>query len=182
MEGFIFSGIFWGSLLILWGISIIIKSVFHVDIPIFSIILAFIFIYIGIHILTGGFKFQGRADQYSIIFGEGVLKYQEKDNKPAEYSVIFGKGTIDLTGISVEKKNIYIKANTIFGQGNIEIDSRLPVIVKANVAFASTTLPDNSMATFGKYVYKSPDYQPDKNHLELETDVVFGGISIIVKK
>ncbi len=51
--GFLASGVFWGSVIILFGISIILNSVFGISIPVFKIVLALILIYFGISILAG---------------------------------------------------------------------------------------------------------------------------------
>jgi predicted membrane protein len=45
--------LFWGLVLILIGLSLIIKIVFNIDFPIFKILFAFLFIYIGIKVLVG---------------------------------------------------------------------------------------------------------------------------------
>ena len=42
--GFLFSGVFWGGVLVLLGISIIIKVVFHIDIPVFRVVVALVLI------------------------------------------------------------------------------------------------------------------------------------------
>ncbi len=46
--GFLFSDIFWGIVLILTGVSIILQLVFKINIPVFPIVIAFLLIYAGI--------------------------------------------------------------------------------------------------------------------------------------
>src|SRR6185295_20118863 len=91
------SGVFWGSILILWGISVIIETAFHVHIPLFRIVFAFTLIYIGIRILAGKSWWPGGSSvitEKEAIFGNA--KFGGKDLKD-DYSIVFGHGDVDLT-------------------------------------------------------------------------------------
>lgn len=50
---FLSSGLFWGLILVLLGLSVILKSVFHINIPLIKILLAILLIYWGITLLIG---------------------------------------------------------------------------------------------------------------------------------
>ncbi len=177
MEGFLFSGFFWGGILILWGLSIIINAVFHMNIPIFRIILAFIFVYIGLKMLWGGYRFTGRSDKNTVIFSESSMNYNEL-NENNEFNIIFGKSVIDLTGANIKNNTVHVHISAIFGEGIVKINPEMPVRVIANAAFAGAFTPDESITSFGQHTYKSSGYKKEENHLEIEADTVFGGIRI----
>mgnify|MGYP003990967287 FL=1 len=55
---FLFSGLFWGVMLVLFGASMILRAVFNLDIPIFRIIFALVIIYFGVKLLLGRQSFK----------------------------------------------------------------------------------------------------------------------------
>ena len=71
---FIFSGTFWGIILILFGISIFLRS-FDIIVPFLRIIFGLFVIYVGITILSGGSIFTD--DPNSAIFNEIAIKLSE---------------------------------------------------------------------------------------------------------
>ncbi|MGM0504252.1 MAG: YitT family protein, partial [Bacteroidota bacterium] len=89
------AGLFWGILLILIGLGIVIRVVFNIDFPLIKFIIAFFFIFIGIKILIGNYSFShAEADEDTTIFSESKVLGQDENFK--EYNVIFGSTIIDL--------------------------------------------------------------------------------------
>lgn len=172
--GFMFSEVFWGVLLILIGALVVIKAIFHVSIPIFSIIVAFILIYGGIRILMGGYGLSN--PQNMVLFNDATIQVT---NPMDTYNVLFGKGVIDLTKVTFTKDTPKVNINTIFGGGVIRLDPNTPVKVVVNSAFAEATIPDGNKVQFGNIIYQSKNYQAGQNSLLIEANVVFGGLEIV---
>lgn len=166
---FIFSGLFWGILVILIGISIILNSVFHLNIPIFKIFFALFFIYLGISMITG--TNTGHKDEKTAIFTE------LKDIKPTqnEFNTIFASTNIDLKDL---KRAEEFRSNTVFGSTTITIDSKKPIKIIASSAFGEIKLPNKDTANFGEITYTTKSYKDDKNSIVVYTSVVFGGVEI----
>lgn len=169
---FIFTGTFWGILLILFGISIFLRS-FDIFIPFMRIIFGLIIIYVGIAILSGGSIFT--IDHNNVIFNEIDIKVT--DNINDEYNIIFGKGVIDLTDISAENVNKKIEINTIFGSGEILINSEIPVKLKVSSVFGRAAVPDGTVITFGDYNYFGGD-NSDNIPVEIEANAIFANVDI----
>ncbi len=170
------AGVFWGALLILIGLALIIRFVFNVDFPVVKVLFAMFFIYIGLRILFGSFgffRFQTGPDD--VIFGEKEF-YQHEPNK--EYNIVFGKGNFDFTGVDLSNGNVNVKIGTVFGASEIRIDRDMPVKIEADAVFAGAELPDGNTAVFGSSSYQSETYEPDSNHLKIKLDVVFGGAQV----
>ncbi|MFP4025901.1 MAG: hypothetical protein ACLFVR_15355, partial [Thiohalospira sp.] len=130
------AGLFWGILLILIGLGIVIRVVFNIDFPLIKFIIAFFFIFIGIKILIGNYNFwQGEVDEDTTIFSESKVHGLEENFK--EYNVIFGSSIIDLRDVDLTKSSKEIKINTILGSSVIKLDENTPVRIKADAAFAS---------------------------------------------
>jgi predicted membrane protein len=184
--GFVFSGLFWGSLLILVGIAIIIKVVFKIDIPIVRLFFAFFFIYLGISVLVGGFSSKKAgtiAFDDSTIDAEMDFKIEEGETpkKKRDYNIIFGKGTIDLSKIPLADKNIKVEVNTIFGQSDVYIDPDMPIIIEASSAFAGMRMPDGDSLAFGNKNYFTKSFSKEEPYIKIEANVVFGAMRLIEK-
>ena len=170
--------LFWGLLLVVLGLSLILRIVFNVDFPIFKIFIAFVFIYLGIKILFGSFETKVhfyRGGEKDIIFGEKNFSNFEGNG---EYNTIFGKGSYDFRGYDLKGETKRIKVSTVFGGTIIKLDKDLPVRIKVESAFAGADLPNGNSAVFGTTAYESPTFDPDKPYLDLKLEVVFGGVEV----
>jgi predicted membrane protein len=168
--------LFWGLLLILIGLSFIFRIVFNIDFPLFKIIIAFLFIFLGLRLLFGSFGFVNiRGGENDVIFGEKRFDYFE-DNK--EYNVIFGKGVYDLRDEDLERGTKKVKLSTVFGGSEVKISKDIPVRIRVDAAFAGAELPNGNTAVFGNTSYESPDFDPAKPFLDIKIDVVFGGVEV----
>lgn len=177
--GFIFSGAFWGVLLVLLGISILIKVFFNIDLPLARTFFGIIIILLGLSILMGRPVFKGNAN--TIAFDEGSIHPPGDEPPASEYNVIFGAGVTDLRDIQLKDTSIKIKVNTIFAENKIKIDPSLPVLIQANSAFAEARLPGGNMTAFGNSTYKSPSFDSSKPHLAVEINVVFGSAKVLAE-
>ena len=167
------AGLFWGVLLIIIGLGIVIRVVFNIDFPIFKFLIAFFFIYIGIKILFGKKLFNSDFKETDIVFSEQVIRDDFHDK---EYNVLFGKGTFDLRNIDFQEQNVRLKINTVFGAAEILVDEDIPMEVKADAVFAGVSLPKGNSAAFGSARYESDSLEKTKPYLYIKADAVFGAI------
>ncbi len=172
---FLWNGVFWGIVLIIFGLSVILKAIFHIEIPIFKIFIAFIFIYIGIKILIGDKIVKPTKSNKDIVFSEGDFSYSNEDYK--EYNILFGSGRIDLSKIENLTSNKTIKINTIFGSGTLYLKKDSPFRLKTSVAFGGINFPDGEAIYFGeRKIGEKNNYT-----IDIELNVVFAGFRIIYK-
>lgn len=173
--GFIFSGLFWGSILILIGASIIIKAVFKIDIPVVRIIFALIIIYLGLRLLFPNFRL-GENQSNTIMFEKRRINTSGKNN---EYNMVFGSGTIDLSDLDPEKNPGQVEVNTVFASSRIILNPEIPFLIRTNTFFADCTYPKGSAAVIGESVVRSPAFNSEDKALLIEVNVVFGSAKII---
>ena len=167
--GFAFGDVFWGVSLIVLGILAILR----VHFPIFRILVALFFIYLGLSMLLGWFAF--KPDRNTVFFMDGVISASDQSE---EYNVVFGRATIDLSGISPEK-NPNIEVNAVFGSATMKVDPTIPVRITASTAFGRVELPDGGLAAFGERTYKSRGFQEGQPHILVKANAVFGSIEIV---
>ncbi len=141
--GFLFTGIFWGVVLVLLGLSVILKAVFNIHLPIFRLVLALILIWFGVKLLVGNNYSMNCRGWHS---GKGAMfcesSWSQKEG--SDFSTVFGKGTVDATNGTTP-----IKVSTVFGSTNLLVSKTVPVEVRSEVVFGALSLPDGSIIPFG---------------------------------
>ncbi len=171
------AGIFWGILLMLIGLGIVIRVVFNINFPVVKFIIAFFFIFIGIKLLIGNFNVIDRhGDENTTIFSESKIDGLDENFK--EYNVVFGSSIIDLRDVDISEGSKEVKINTIFGGTVIKIKENSPYKIKADAAFANAKLPNGNTAAFGTGKYESDTFDREKNHIYIKCDVVFGNFEV----
>jgi hypothetical protein len=174
---FLFSGLFWGIILILLGISIIIRIVFHVHVPLFRIIVALILIYFGIKVLVGGSWMCWH--HHGALSGSSHISHASGNN---EYKVVFGTMTIDAAGDVAENSPERTSVKTVFGESKIIISSLVPTIIHIRAAFSGARFPDGNTLSFGETIYKNASLKPGVSpKREIDVNVVFGSVRIVEK-
>jgi predicted membrane protein len=174
--GFLFSGIFWGSILVLLGLSVIVRIVFNIHVPLVRIVFALVIIYLGVRVLVGGtWNRCGGPNASTVVFSD-VKTELPKDS--TEYNIIFGKGVVKLDSAALAEKNKKVKINTVFGATEIVVSSNIPAIIRVTSAFSGARMPDGNIISFGEYVYKTKAVSDPAKALHVDASVVFGGLEI----
>ena len=171
--GFIFSGVFWGVIVVLLGLSIILNVATGVKIPFFRIFFGLLLIYWGISLLAGS-RFHRSG---STIFSDSEIRA----TAAGKQDVIFGRGIIDLSGVVLKQGVNRYEVNTVFGASVIKLDPAMPVKVIASSAFAGVKMPDGGNIAFGETTYRSLNLREDSTYLLVKTSVVFGGVEVMNK-
>jgi len=165
--GFLTSGFFWAIVLIIFGVLILVKNFFNLNIPIGRIFLGVFVILVGIMIITNSGSKSENSKKW-VFWGEDRYHY---DN-------LFCKMNINLTDLSALEENKKIEINTIFAQSKVLINPNIPMIFEVSSAFAAANLPDGNIITFGKNNFKTEAFDEKKPYYIVETNVVFGQIII----
>ncbi len=172
-------GFFWGLILVIIGISIILKIVFGINT--FRVLIALLLILTGILILFGTKGlFRYRSTGKENIFGDRIVHESPRDK--TEYNVVFGKTVYDFRHFQfTEEKTVRIKLNTVFGSSVIRINNEIPVKVKVDAAFSGAELPDGNTIAFGTSYYYTPSFREPEKHFFIDADVVFGHLQLVAR-
>lgn len=166
-----------GIFLVLLGLSILLKVLFKIDLPVFRTLFALFFIYIGVRMLAGTFGFRS-SEKETAVFSEA--HFEKKDDTSTDrYSVIFGKGTIDLTQVSLEKGDVDVEVNVVFGEGIVRIDPKMPISLRSTAVFGEARMPDDNIVAFGELNYNSAASKDAQRRLRVRGNVVFGSLRFI---
>ncbi|HEX3047535.1 MAG TPA: hypothetical protein VHY08_22480 [Bacillota bacterium] len=176
--GFLFTPVFWGVVLVLWGCSLVLNVLFHLNIPVFRILIALIIIFFGIQLLMG---WKGNSwsyvhnDEHNVIFGQA-----DKQATPStkEYNIIFSNSVVDITEPHPDWVNSKLEINTVFGSGLIRINPEIPAKIVTTAAFGRIITPDNQQSVMGDHVYQTPALKENQPYLLIKANVVFGNIQV----
>jgi predicted membrane protein len=169
------AGLFWGAILIVLGLSLILRVFF--DISVFRIIIAFVLIFIGIKLLIGKNIFNSTCDENHIFSGERVYKAMPHNN--SEYNNVFSKTLYDFREVdSLKTTRTKVSFNTVFGDTEILLPKGINVQVKVDAVFASAKLPNGNTIAFGTANYTSENFDASAPQLIVEANVVFGNFDI----
>ena len=171
------SSIFWGIILILIGLSLILKVVFNVDFPFFRFLFALFIIYLGIRIFIGkDFRFFSDAnDEQTVTFSQRTITRIENGK---EYNVIFGNAIFDLRNYPYDTtEGMTITMNTIFGSSEVLINDSIPMEIKSHTVFAGSKMPDGNTSAFGETSFKNSSYT-NAPLLKIESNTIFGGFLV----
>lgn len=164
-----------GTVLILWGLSIILKAFFNIDIPIIKPAIALLLIYIGISLIikpkltTHCFTDMEHWDDSCTCSSQ---EYKEEDS-----NFVFGSGTLDLNKLDQNLPSpAHISLNIVFGSGQLIINPKVPTTICIKTAFGQANLPDKSAVAFGSQVYYTHPGQESQLHVHAR--VVFGSLTV----
>lgn len=150
---FLFGPAFWGILICLFGLSLILNE-FHLHIPLVKIFIAIIIIMFGVKLLVGG----------SCSIRTSGIRTSSHLGGSAEYSAVFSSQTIDLTNLSPDSKPLDI--NAVFGTAYVELPDDIDFEFEPTSVFGSVELPG------------TPSRGPAlaKGRVKIEATAVFGKI------
>jgi len=175
----IYSKIFWGVLIILFGASIIFNAVFKFNFPFFKVFIALIIIFFGFRMLFGSFGIHQKINksEHSSIFSANKVKLESLDDD-VEFNSVFGSQEIDLSNLVVANNSSEIELNAVFGSIKLILPKDVNVKLKANSAFGSVRLPDGEEVNFGD-VRKTIDRDLNSDKMiSIEVNAVFGSAHI----
>ena len=164
MHGLFFGGLFWGLLISLIGISMILKYVLNIDLHLGSI-------FFGIILVLFGLK---------LIFGQSfkpVVKHHHNNkvnfySGSGDHNILFSSGTIDLTNYK-DGSRFPREINVVFGSAVVLVPDSMNLEIATTTVFGSTNLPGRSYNGFGEdTIILSNDNS--KPLIKMETNTVFG--------
>lgn len=142
---------FIGVFFLLFGLSIILKAVFHIDLPLFRVLVGLFLIFVGAKMVLG-FPRMGMCrwgTQNSAVFSRQHFTAGKDTHNGTEYNIVFGEGTVDLTDAK-EAGDKKISVNTVFGSGIILYNPKQSLKITTNSVFGHVETPDGQATAFGE--------------------------------
>ena len=172
---FLSSGIFWGFVVILFGIGILLKSVFHINIPFFKIFVGIVVILFGISIIFDAINSRKRES----VFGDYNFKsgFIEK-----EYNIIFSKAAMDVANLDFSNYNgEFIKINSVFSSSEIYLSRDFQYEIRAESAFGTVRMPNGENVSFRNIARLENSENGELKRINLHVVSVFGETKILYK-
>lgn len=166
MNGLFFGSLFWGLLISLIGLSMVLKHAFNIDLHLVRIFIGLIIILFGIKLIVGfNSKSCIKTFKNTVHIGKG-----------SQYDILFSNGTLDLT--TIQDINKFPKEiNVVFGNATVFVPDNINLKVASTTVFGSTIMPNRSYAGFGEDVY-SLNNIPNAPTVTIVTTTVFGKLEL----
>jgi hypothetical protein len=166
-----------GLLVIVLGTSIVLHTLFDIDVPIFRTAVGIAFLYLGVRVLAGAWMpARTSHDGHQAVFA--VTQFAPTDAADSrKYEIVFGRGVVDLTRLPASDRERLVQVDVIFGEAEIVIDPAVPIEVQGSAAFGEVRMPDRSSANFGtvRYRHVASDGPP----IELVVNAVFATARVV---
>ena len=172
---FLSSGIFWGFVVILFGIGILLKSVFHINIPFFKIFVGIVVILFGISIIFDAVKFKKIEAVFGYYnFNSGTIE--------KEYNIVFSKEAMDISNFDFSNYNgEFIKINSVFSSSEIYLSRDFQYEIRAESAFGTVRLPNGENVSFGNIARLENAENSELKRINLHVSSVFSETKILYK-
>ncbi len=156
---FLFGPAFWGILIVLFGLSLILKEM-GLNFPLVKVFIAIIIILFGIRLLVGGScSIRTTNSRSSSVYHTGS----------SEYTVVFSSQTLDLTGVDPNSKPLEVSA--VFGSGLVLLPDDINFEIESTAVFGGVDIP------------RKPDSAAanPKGTVRIEATAVFGKLDFVYK-
>lgn len=167
-------GIFWGVFLVALGAFLIVRKSIPVHIPVIRILVAALFIWVGVRALVGN---PVVTDRNTAVFSQSAMAWSP--DRSREYNLIFSNGSVDLSKAAPGARSIRADVNVVFGSGTLRINPSAPVRVTMSSAFGTVVSPEGRSVAFGDLSYATPSWREGSPALEIHATAVFGRLSIV---
>ncbi len=166
--------IIWGTVLILVGLSLILKSIFHISIPLVRPLFGCMLIYLGLSIMMD--PFNKAPDKVSTIFGRSKTVAHERIKT---YNAVFASNSIDLSQLDPQEP-MHITINTVFGATHVALNPAIPTKMTVQAICSRAELPDETLVSFGRNTYRTDTSQEPR--LFIHVNSVFANFEAITEE
>jgi len=172
--GFLLSRIFWGGLLIFWGIILILEKVLNTRIPFTRFFFAFLLIYFGVCLIL-----KISNPRKVVINKDFRFENPYRSNSDYEYSVVFGSNVIDLSKTLASENPIII--NSVFSSTDLYLSPKVSYKINITTVFGQTNFPHNNTMfniSSDSIIIEGENVAEPIN---IEINTVFGTTNIVVQ-
>ncbi len=161
-----------GLIVVLIGLLLLVRNIFHIHIPVFTLIASLGLIWLGVMLIRGGKRAPVMDAQAA--FGTGSLNYIPGQTS---YKVLFNSGVLNLQGIN-PSTSVHLSVECTFGDLKVIVSQGTPLFIDGHATFGNLSGPDLRNTSFGAYTYMSNGYNPSLPGLTLHANVNFGELRI----
>jgi len=157
------SRLFWGLIVILIGVMIVVQVVFKIHFPIWRLLFGAVLIFWGIRVLSGK-AWDRKGNSSEGVFSEGVYEAKNLDVRKFEY--VFSSQTVDLRHVAFPPES-QIQVEAVFASVTVLLPPDVRLEVDQEAVFASIDSRGVRTAV-----------SPDAPKVRLKAEAVFANIEI----
>jgi len=162
-------GVFWGVMIIFFGLILLVKQMFHLEFPVIKVFIGVFLVMLGIKLLFfRTFTFNNPSKGGDVVFGSKEMNFIT-DIK--EYNTVFGSLELDMRDLKVSPQGQY-EINAVFGETTVILNNNTKVNLRSDVVLGSVEGPKPIETFEFESVLDSTIVE-----VEIKASAVFGSIS-----
>ncbi len=167
---------FWGIFLALCGGVLLARVIFNLRFPVLRTLAGLLLILTGIRLLSGNpMPWPVKSAENEIFFRTETIR--AGDTVPRDLHIVFSNAVVNLENMSWLTAQKEMRINNLFSGSTIYLPEGIPVSVTVDAIFAGVKMPGINTPVFGRGRFMSDDFEPDKPHLLISANSVFGSVT-----
>lgn len=176
MFDFLFTGWFWGVILIMLATGLIIKSVFKIRFSLFLMALVIVLIFFIVNFFSGS-----NSGRRTLIAAHRTVKINTISEINV-YNNAFSNIVYDLTQLDAPPHETSVmEINNLMGKTRILINRSHRIKLETISFFGKSLTPDETKTIAGNHVYFTGRYSKANPHTLIKTKNIFGSTEIFEK-
>jgi hypothetical protein len=176
MFDFLFTGWFWGVILIMVATGLIIKSVFRVRFSLLLMAMVIVLIFFIVNLFGGS-----SSDSVTFIIAKKTIKINTI-SEINTYNNAFSNIIYDLTQLDAPAAEISgLEINNLMGKTQILINRSHRIKLETRSILSASKTPDNIKTIAGNHVYFTGRYSKANPHTVIQIKTIFGSTDIFEK-
>ncbi len=173
--------VFWGILLLLSGLILLVRGIFNIDIPVIRTLAGVFMILLGVKLLFGNsLPWPVKTAENEIFFRSETIHAGEKP--PQSLQIAFSAVVLHLDRSEHPAEKEEIRINNLFSGSTIYLPADIPISITVDAVFAGVKMPHTNTPLFGRGRFTSDDFDPELPHLAIDANCVFGSVIFLYKQ
>ena len=176
MFDFLFSGWFWGLILVMVATGSIIKSILKINLSLFLIFILIMVIFFTINL----FNLNNSAST-TYFTSEEIIKVKNV-SEINQYNCAFCNLTFDLTLLDISSLEYEeIEISNLMGKLKILINKSQKIKIQSRTFFGSAITPDEAKTILGNHIYFTSRYSEFNPYTTINMETIFGSTEVYEK-
>ena len=178
---------FWGLSFTVFGLVLVLNSLFGFHFPIWRVLFGVWLIYLGVRLLWPSFgdshgvgsaqRFSSVTNDHLAILGRSTFKMQDTSE---DFVTVLGKSMADLSFWDQQEltQNQTYKLVIVLGNMVLTLPKNRPFKITGELVMSNFKVDPSQSLTLQEGIYTSPDFKPTDPHLILEVNAVMSQIKV----
>ncbi len=172
--------VFWGIIIVISGAVLLARVIFNLEFPAIRIIAGLFLILAGIMMLLGdGLPWPFKKAENEIFFRSQTIR--SGDEPLPDLQIAFSTVVLHIDRVEQPESREEISINNLFSGSTIYLPCDVPLSITVDAVFAGVKMPGTNTPLFGRGMFTSDNFDPDRPHLAIRANCVFGSVTFMYR-